>query len=189
MLLQKTYIVETEQLKGASNLIEEAIASRPGDIKVLDKILNHFIGVCNNSDTIEQDEDQTEIEEVNSKKSKTIKDSSPFSKHYLKLQDKMEHCISVNCSKYENSTSNMKYCPKLISFLTEKFMPYAFIWASFTCTELKFTRLTNGLVENYNRYRKADTPRDLLPHRYTTTSVKYIIGSNKKYLSELMTNF
>jgi hypothetical protein len=56
-------------------------------------------------------------------------------------------------------------------------------------TELKFTRLTNGLVENYNRYRKAYTPRDLLPHRYITTSVKYIIGSNEKYLSELTTNF
>jgi hypothetical protein len=69
------------------------------------------------------------------------------------------------------------------------YMPYAFIWTSVSCQGLKFTRLTNGLIENYNKYRKSGKPPDLLPHRNIASSIKCIIGSNQNYLELLQKNF
>jgi hypothetical protein len=175
---------ESDVFKKAVELLEESIASRPDDIKALDKILNNFL------DSVPQKEDSCTSESdspaLDTKSSKSIKDNSPFTHHYQKRYDHLKINLPDNDDMISN---NIKYCPQIMEFLMDSYIPYVFIWASFTCQDLEFSRLTNGLIESYNKYRKQGTPDDLLPHRYINTSIKYIIGSNEEYLNNLKDNF
>jgi hypothetical protein len=76
-----------------------------------------------------------------------------YAHHICKLANQIE--TQKDGSTIENDFFN----PEIINHLLNAYMPYAFIWASFSCVNLSVSRLTNGLIENYNKYRKSGVPK------------------------------
>ncbi|CAF0802853.1 unnamed protein product [Brachionus calyciflorus] len=47
------------------------------------------------------------------------------------------------------------------------------------------TRLTNGSIENYNRFLKHNAIKNILPHRHITSTISLVIGKNSDYLNSV----
>jgi len=106
--------------------------------------------------------------ETELKKTKiSIKEKSPFTIIFRNLYKNLENEMSkFDDFSLNSNTDNNYYQQNLIEFLLEKFMPYCFIWASFSLRGLSFSRITNGIVEKYNQFTKKGVPKNILPHRY-----------------------
>ena len=92
-----------------------------------------------------------EDDDENRDKNKTIKEQSPFTEIFKSLEDTT---FSKSEIEEANSNPNTKYFPEFITHLNSNFMPYVFIWASFTLKGMEITRLTNEIIESYNKFRK-----------------------------------
>ena len=76
-----------------------------------------------------------------------MKSSSPFTIHFIQIQYEMRK--SLHDLVEENEVENSFYSPDVIEHLETKYMPYCFLWASFTLKNLSehITRFTNGTLE------------------------------------------
>jgi hypothetical protein len=72
-----------------------------------------------------------------------------------------------------------------VEHLKEKIMPYCFIWASFVPNGLTISRLTNGLIEGFNYYRKRNADYDILPHMYLKDTENEVLGATINYIRNI----
>ncbi|CAF1024447.1 unnamed protein product [Brachionus calyciflorus] len=139
-----------------------------------------------------QDKESTKklCKETELKKTKTsIKEKSPFTIIFRNLYKNLENEMSkFDDFSLNSNTDNNFYQQNLIEFLLEKFMPYCFIWASFSLRGLSFSRITNGIVEKYNQFTKKGVPKNILPHRYLLDVSDVIKGNCKLFLIEKKQN-
>jgi hypothetical protein len=82
----------------------------------------------------------------------TLKSLSPFTSIFITINNSTSE--SLDQCKDDTATTNKFYCPEIIQFLLDQFMPYCYLWASFALKDYGVTRMSNGLIENYNKYRK-----------------------------------
>ena len=66
----------------------------------------------------------------------------------------------------------------------DKYLPYCYLWSSFGFSGLSFSRITNGIIEKYNEFRKSDSPADLLPHLYVSKNKDLINGNCVDFMSK-----
>ena len=111
----------------------------------------------------------------------TIKEKSPFGRHF---RDQLSR---IELPEATGQSQNRFHCPPLIEFLMDKYMPYSFIWAGFTFQGLKYSRLTNGAVENFNGYKKGSaSASNLLPHVYVQENYRPNRGSCRLFLDSFV---
>jgi len=117
---------------------------------------------------------QDEREENNEKK-RTIKESSPFTQIFYDIYKK---CLLEITSEEDHTSlpTNKYYFPSFIEKILDEQLPYCFLWASFAFQDLEFSRITNGTVENYNRFRKERSELDKPPHRYVDSNYEMVSG-------------
>lgn len=108
-------------------------------------------------------------------KKETIKTKSPFNRIFVEITNKVKSDPRL---KIYSKESNVLYSPLFLEFLLDKFMPYCFIWASFSMNNLSFTRMTNGIIEKYNQFTKRNVPKKIRPHRYLNAVSQTIKGIN-----------
>ncbi|CAF0766876.1 unnamed protein product, partial [Brachionus calyciflorus] len=114
------------------------------------------------------------------KKSDTIKSLSPFYSHFKKIELEVKQSLECKTSVDTNQFHNVA----LFNHLIENFMPYCFIWSGFTFVEMDTTRLTNGSIENFNRFLKLNVSKNVLPHAHINNHSSHIIGNNIEYLKQ-----
>jgi hypothetical protein len=100
----------------------------------------------------------------------TIKNDSPFASF-------SEIVLETLAYEAHNDKINEFFCPEFVALLLECYMPYCFIWASFTLQEANLTRLTNGIVDKYNSFSKSDNKKNILPHVYANEGYKLEKGT------------
>ena len=87
----------------------------------------------------------------------------------------------------ENEDENSFYSPDVIEHLETKYMPYCFLWASFTLKNLSehITRFTNGTLEKKfgTRKSRSKTFLKLNPSQYAIDSEKYSCGLAIQFLN------
>lgn len=116
---------------------------------------------------------------VTQQQNKSIKASSPFTAHFNEVLNSIKGNFNNTFLINTNPLQNEGY----ISFLTDQFMPYIFLWASFTLRGLEFeqktTHLTDSSIENFIMCRKNLVPEPLMPAKYLTQVVYPILGQCK----------
>ena len=121
-------------------------------------------------------------------KKKTIKESTPFYDYFNRKINEFQ-------LKYDTQAGDARinpfFCSEYFQLLNDKYLPYCFIWSSFTLQNLNadnnINRITNGIVEQYNGFRKSLSKKNLLPHIYAMQSLNTVRGQAKKYLKHLST--
>ena len=112
-----------------------------------------------NQDEIEEDDD---AEHINFDKHTTIKAASPFTQYFTEIFDQTKAILtsSSDCRSRDGTNS---YCnEKIINLLCNRFMPYCFIWASFTLNgeTIMHTRWNNGAIERFIGIKKGKENRN-----------------------------
>lgn len=100
---------------------------------------------------------------------------SPFTTIFKEILD----AITIQCDDNLSEATNDYFSPEFVNFLQDKFMPYCFIFSSFTLKDQPITRISNGLIENYNNYKKSSCEKNQLPHVYVNDCYKSYIGACK----------
>ncbi|CAF1110063.1 unnamed protein product, partial [Brachionus calyciflorus] len=128
----------------------------------------------------DKDEGENESEDDLSEQAikKSIKSQSPFTDFFHKVHNNVFQSIDEN----DQSDLNDMYSPDFIHHFLDKFMPYSFLWASFTLQNTKFLRLTNGRIEKYNQFRKNKKNKNELPHKYLQDNMEMLLGSCDEYM-------
>ena len=71
-------------------------------------------------------------------------------KHFIKIKDNVKVSLNdlMEADDDEEEEENDFYCPEVIQHLENKYLPYCFLWASFTFKNLslQITRFTNGTI-------------------------------------------
>ena len=191
----------------ADRQIKDSLDIRPKFNEDLNSIINHsfksfveeqakvlgdndIISVKNNDDDksnqkqIDFDEDLTndsEIEEITTN-GKTIRDNSPFTLIFENLYE--EIAVKIEQNNENNLDLNSKYNPKILDFILKKYMPYCFIWASFSFQDTNLTRMTNGLGEKHNQFSKSIGTR-MAPSNYSNQAITVAKGSSIKYQKDM----
>ena len=111
---------------------------------------------------------------------KTLKETSPFIKHFNNMFSKFNAVDNI----VELTEDNSLYSPEFITFLMDKYLPYCYLWSSFGFSGLSFSRITNGIIEKYNEFRKTDTPADLLPHIYVSKNKDLVRGNCVDFMKQ-----
>ena len=165
--------------------MQDAIEKRPID-KVNDIISNELSNesildylsrtLGHNSIQIDSDDKTNEDKLEQKRKKSSIKDRSPFTSVFSEIINETKHLNETVLEEASGLALNPFYSPQFIEYITEKFMPYCFIWCSFTLHGLSITRITNGLIEKYNQFRKDKFDPNLLPHVYIDLNFKLVIG-------------
>lgn len=167
--------------------LQTAIKTRPECAEIEKTVEKTFITIEKENNENEDNENETNenqtsmfnIKDLNEKtiksanlkeKKQNIKINSPFTTIFNKIGDQVSHDIRFDNTLGEE---NQLYSPDLMTFLLDKFMPYCFIWSSFSLTDLSFSRLTNGVIEKYNQFCKRSVPKNILPHGYVKE--KYLV--------------
>ncbi|CAF0976621.1 unnamed protein product [Brachionus calyciflorus] len=98
--------------------------------------------------------------------------------------EKCEFVMKSNRSKaiYKNQKINNDLSPKFVDFLSDKYMPYAFLWAGFVFSGMSQTRMTNGIMEGF---KKTKNSHNVLPHAYLAKNAPFISVKTDEYLSHL----
>ena len=175
------------------NALQEAISCRPTDKNEIKKLVENHLKTTNFEDIANKKAES--IVKGKEKKTRTIADNSPFTKHFENIKssitNEMENLWIDESLLVEN---NHYYCPEFIDHLLKRYMPYCFIWSGFVIRGLndenKRTRFTNGTVENYFFSKKVmgQSFLRLLPAQYANKSYKLVIGKCKEFVSELTDN-
>jgi hypothetical protein len=179
---------QTKYFLRTKETLAELLESRPDDVKAIKNIVNAYLNfqpaTFTNANTPTSDIDEDLIAE---KESMPIKKASPFTKYFNDIKLYVDNQIETQ--KDGSTIVNDFFNPEIINHLLNAYMPYAFIWASFSCVNLSVSRLTNGLIENYNKYRKSGVPKNVLPHRYIESHVDHLSGSVIEYLQHVRCGF
>jgi hypothetical protein len=160
--------------KTIDSLIDESFKLAPNseDDGSNSKSSNTNAKQSNTSKRIETESDQN----FNNEKKRQIKESSPFTKEFLKIEEEVRFELEQIGNHHDsNFNTNKLYYPAFIKQLQEKFMPYCFIWASFTFKGLNLDHATNGIIEKEWGTEKSQEP-DVLPHKHIFEKFKYIKG-------------
>ncbi|CAF1085883.1 unnamed protein product [Brachionus calyciflorus] len=124
----------------------------------------------------------------NDKRSDSIKLMSPFYLHFKSIENELNAKLEkMDLSKIENI--NPFYNTAMLTHLVEHFMPYCFNRAGFTFKDTERTRLTNGSIENFNRFLKKDAPKNLLPHAHINFNSTVLIGGAVNYIEKVSSSF
>ncbi|CAF1106873.1 unnamed protein product [Brachionus calyciflorus] len=115
-------------------------------------------------------------------KKETIKAKSPFNQVFIEIKNKVKKDPRLTNSSKE---LNVLYSPLFLEFLLEKYMPYCFIWTSFSMNNLSFSRMTNGRIEKYNLFAKRNVPKKIRPHRYLNSVSQTIKGHCIDFMSKI----
>ncbi len=129
----------------------------------------------------EERSDENKNDENRNKEDETkrpIKDASPFSTIFEDLYEKCLKEVEDQTIKLDKSKArkNKYYSLEFLKKLLSDYMPYCFIWASFSFEGLSFSRITNGAIENYNGFRKRNVKKKP-PHRYIDSNFEMIQGA------------
>ena len=121
----------------------------------------------------------------------TLKNKSPFTKHFVQIQEEASESISFETSAEKE---NQFFCVEVISHLLNKYMPYCFLWASFTLKDLpenNLTRFTNGTLEKKFGTRKSRSKNHLKlnPAQYAIDSQDYANGLATQFKSHYENKF
>jgi hypothetical protein len=115
----------------------------------------------------------------------TLKAKSPFTVHFAQIQEE----VSKSSEKFkEQEATNVFFCPEVIEHLFRQYMPYCFLWASFTLKNLSeddITRFTNGTLEKKFGTRKSRSKNHLKlnPPQYAIDSEDYASGLATQFLA------
>ena len=110
----------------------------------------------------------------------TIKNSSPFTKEFLLIEQE------IKLNKSTNLPENLLFNYAFIKFLQNNFMPYIFIWAGFVFRGLKtkgkngetITHTTQGSIEkHFGTTKIANGHKGLYPAEYAEEAVKSVLSS------------
>ncbi len=98
-----------------------------------------------------------EEQEIKHKKY-SIKESSPFNAHYTDIYKDVLQLIQNTAQPINDSATekNVYYKPIIITKLVSDIMPYAFYFIGFMFRGTGLTRLTNGILEQYQGFRKVN---------------------------------
>jgi hypothetical protein len=178
---------QSAQFTRSRSVLEALLAQRPSS----DDELNNVIAELRETNGTEQsdqqklesdEQDDNTIEsESNSKPKRTIRDLSPFNSNFVSIYHEVMN--EIESTQHDNK-KNSCYCPVYIKQLLNEFMPYSFIWVSFAMRDYGATRMTNGVVEVYNKYRKKQL-KCAVPDVYINKSVGLVDGNCKKYLKTI----
>ena len=119
----------------------------------------------------------------------TLKSKSPFMKHFIKIKDDVKVSLDdlMEADDDEEEEENDFYCPEVIQHLENKYLPYCFLWASFTLKNLslQITRFTNGTIEKKFGTRKSRSKNfmKLNPAQYAIDSEEYSCGLAVQFLN------
>lgn len=196
-LISVVHLSETrsESMAASERALVEAVNDRPETLAAIKKLVNRvtssdedhgvtIFDINDNGDSDAQIESTIETidedQDVGSKQS--IKLSSPFTRHFEQIkQEVLQQVNAVSPASEENPHYNSEY----IDHLLNKFMPYCFIWCGFVFKGTSLTRLTNGSVENFNRFFKSTKKTKVLPHRHMAFEFGIINGLCQEYLTGL----
>jgi hypothetical protein len=202
-------------LVDSKSKIKAALATRPDTLKELNSILkkikldlifkpdsssteldfSEIEDSCNESECEEDDgsndqnsnadtnvDDDFDMKEYNPFKQDSIKSSSPFTKIF---QDVYDQVLSEISNETNDGVTNDLYCPELIEHLLKNYMPYCFLWSGFVLCDTGLTRLTNGVLENYNGIRKKKVTKNQLPSQYINRNFDLVNGHAIEYLNTI----
>jgi hypothetical protein len=122
-----------------------------------------------------EEAEKEEVEKENNEQKRTIKESSPFTQIFYEIYNR---CLTDISSENESSRqpTNKYYFRSYIEKILDEHLPYCFLWGSFAFQGLDFSRITNGNVENYNRFRKDKPELNKPPHRYIDSNYEMVSG-------------
>jgi hypothetical protein len=127
-----------------------------------------------NKDTSE-DPDSLDLIDFDPKGS--IKSQSLFTKVFNDIYDQVlattEHS---NNETNNNSEKNNFFNPSFIKFLIDKFLPYIFLWGSYSLQDMSISRITNGTQEKNWGTRKAYIPHPVDPATYLVKATDLLMG-------------
>ncbi|CAF0945264.1 unnamed protein product [Brachionus calyciflorus] len=152
------------------------IGSIPKLCPKTESILNNVkFTVDDNSDESENDEENNEIFKNNS-----IKEMSPFTRHFKKVKSDILKNIRVS-----NKNENNLYNASFMEFLMENFLPYAFLWSGFVYKNLEtqgpISRLTNGTIVKYFATPKKYLAGSKPPSSYVNQTFKIAKGQALRF--------
>jgi hypothetical protein len=124
-----------------------------------------------------------ELSEATKKKNQSLKSMSPFTQVFILIRNAVRLFVSSNDN--DNLKPNSLFAPEIIEWLLESYMPYCFIWASFSLKDYGLSRMSNGLVEMYNGYRKGGDVKKAGPSVYVTSVVEGIEAHAFRYQEEI----
>ena len=67
-------------------------------------------------------------------------------------------------------------------------MPYFFLWGALVLKGTQLTRISNGIIENYQCFMKKKTDKDVLPHRNLISNFDTIEWIATEYLEFIEAN-
>lgn len=133
--------------------------------------------------------ERRENEAYSDDKRVTIKDSTPFNKHFKSVYDKVLKQLDRSNQNDTSLNENIYYCERFVNHLLDQFMPYCFIWASFVLngSELEQTRWTNGCIEKYFATKKniQKSFLNMLPSEYVNYNYNIRLGECLEFKKSL----
>lgn len=168
----------------SKNKLKEALLIRPNNQDQLDVLVKQVNKQFSHSTDYNVEDDQNDKPILDLKDDqkeeedfikKSIKEASPFTQIFENIKQNIISELMTN--EFSILEENEQFMPFLVKHLLDNFMPYSFIWASFTLVNMEQTRMTNGIIEGYNSFRKNKGDLIILPHRYLTTNINTVIGS------------
>jgi hypothetical protein len=115
----------------------------------------------------------------------TLKSLSPFTQIFVAIKTAVALLLVSNDKENDDLEPNAMYCPHIIDWLLEFYMPFCFIWASFSLKGYGVTRMSNGLAEMYNGYRKGGKEKKVKPGVYLESVIEGVESHAFRYQEEI----
>lgn len=125
-----------DEQEAALDFIQDAIASRSTNTREFKSI------VRNNLDADDEDDGQEDRLRTSVA---SIKSQSPFYHEFRAVF----RSVYISMSHNSSGELNPYFNPSFIFFVLDNFMPFIFIWGSYTLADMGFNRITNRTVDNY----------------------------------------
>ncbi len=176
---------ETEAFKQSQLYINRVLNERPADGETLQILVTSL-----NLPTDPQAEsinDNSASTTNNNSSATSLKSQSPFTIFFINIKNSTSETLStISINSTGELNKNYFYCPEIISFLLDQYMPYCYIWASFALKGYGVTRMSNGLIENYNKYRKGGHLEQAHPSLYLDDVVEGVEAHVFRYQQEIL---
>lgn len=151
---------ENQLFKQSQMYINRCLNERPANGMSLQTLVSD-LGLFKES-SVPQSADNVIISDQTAEETtsnKTLRAQSPFTSVFKNIKDSTSESLSTLPINDTETPKNKFYCPEIIQFLLDQYMPYCYIWASFALKDYGVTRMSNGLVEMYNGDRKKPIKR------------------------------
>jgi hypothetical protein len=115
---------------------------------------------------------------------KTIKMASPFYHHFVTIRKNVEERLLVETQESKQSVfePNLLFCESVIDHLENKYMGYGALWMGFVLKGTGLCRLTNGVLENYNRFLKRFQQKKVRPTVHVVNTFRNVMATCDSYL-------